>query len=124
MPWPQLVLDCTRHQLPHPGARCIPASRRASTVRQASTVIACNVVGSTVVACTVVTNTVVTGTVTGDSGLLWVTLIRRETFKACTRPVQCWPMLGRLTLGTDGSRIRLSAGCGQLREWRSVRDPA
>lgn len=51
-----LVLDWARHQMPRPGARCIFAPRQAVVVA-----------------------------VPGDSGLLSVITVRRETFKACTR---------------------------------------
>jgi len=54
MPWPLMVLDWARHQLPRPGARCIYASRQASTLQ------------------------------VSVGGLLSVTPIRRETSKACT----------------------------------------
>lgn len=60
MPWPLMVLDWSRHQLPRTGVRCILASRHASAA-----------VGNTVV------RTVVGGAVTP---------IRRETLKVCTRP--------------------------------------
>ena len=72
MPWPLMVLDWSRHQLPRPGVRCIYASRR-------DTVAPRNTVGFK--------NTVAFGdvVVTSDGGMLLVAPIRRETSKACTR---------------------------------------
>lgn len=78
MSWPVLVLDWSRHQMPRPGARCIFASRQAIAVA-----------------------------VPGDSGLLLVTSIRRETLKACTRLRLALSLT--LVLGRDGAGVRQSA---------------
>jgi hypothetical protein len=70
MPWPLMVLDWSRHQLPRHGARCIYASRLAGTGLTSIALSTVQVVGSVA---------------TGDGGVLSVKPIRRETSKACTR---------------------------------------
>jgi len=86
MPWPLMVLDWSRHQLPRTGARCIYASRLAGTGLTSIALI------GTVLTGTGLSGTGLRGTVqvggsvaTGDGGVLSVTPIRRETSKACTR---------------------------------------
>jgi hypothetical protein len=96
MSWPLLVLDWSRYQMPRPGARYVFVSRHASVANDSAVfgsavvgnAVVRNVVGGVLAGDTVVRGTAVGDIVLGDSGLLSVKPIRRETLKACTRPPQ------------------------------------
>jgi hypothetical protein len=96
MPWPLMVLDWARHQLPRTGARCIYASRLAGTgltsIALIGTALSSTGPGITGLGSIGLGSAVQVGTVqvggsvaTGDGGVPSVTPIRRETSKACTR---------------------------------------